>query len=207
VQGQTTAIRRSLTYRLAAPAIALLLLPGCGTFFGGGGPAPEIFDLTAPTVFDGRGRSRAQLLVPAPAAVAALSSTRIAVRPDPARIAYYPGAVWSDELPALVQLKLVRAFENSGRAQAAARPGESLAIDYQVIIDIRAFEIDIEAGVAHVELGVKLLDDTNGRVRASRVVTVRVPARADAAPEAVAALNAAADQALSEVVNWTVSTI
>jgi cholesterol transport system auxiliary component len=205
VKGKARVDRR--VSRLIGPALGLLL-SGCSTLIGAGGPPPDIYDLTSPAATDGTGgRVGAQLLVPPPGTVGALSSNRIAVRPDPARIAYYPGGVWSDELPALVQLKLVRAFENSGRARAVGRPGESLAIDFQVIVDIRAFEIDAATDTAHVELGVKLLDDSNGRVRATHRVDVRIPAATTTVDDAVASLDRAAGQALSEVVDWTATTL
>ncbi len=194
---------------VVAAACAALSLPACSTLVGAGGPVPDIFDISAPTEFEASARTGAQLLVPPPVAIGALATNRIAVRPDPSRIAYYPGGVWSDELPALVQLKLIHAFENSGLAKAVGRPGESLAIDYQVLVDLRAFEIDVVGGdTAHVALGVKLLDDRTGLVRASRIFVVRLPAPGADTPEgAVAALDAATDRAMSEVVAWTAATL
>jgi cholesterol transport system auxiliary component len=198
--------------RLTAVVAAMLLagfVGGCSTLLGGGGgKAPDIYDLSAPTSFDGiRGRTGAQLLVPVPAAIDALATPRLVVRQDGAQLAYYPGLTWSDDLPALVQAKLVRAFENSGRAKAVGRPGESLAIDYQVIVDIRSFELEADARTAHVELGVKLLDDRTGKVRATKVFDARVPAASDAAAEVVKAIDAAAGQAFTELVLWTAATI
>nr|WP_246329516.1 ABC-type transport auxiliary lipoprotein family protein [Chthonobacter rhizosphaerae] len=184
-------------------------LSACAALGGGGAP-PDIYDLTVPASIEdaGGGRTTAQILVPAPSAIDALNTTRVVVRPSGAQIAYFPGTSWSDELPSLVQAKLVRAFEDSGKAKAVGRPGESLAIDYQVIVDIRAFELDIAGGrTAHVALGVKLLDDRSGQVRATRVFDARVPARSDAPADAIAALDAAAGQAFTEIVAWTAGAI
>jgi cholesterol transport system auxiliary component len=192
---------------LAAPVLAAALA-GCSTLLGGGGKAPDVYDLTAPVDFKGlRGRTGAQLLVPVPTALEALATGRVVVRQDGSQLSYYPGISWSDDLPALVQTKLIRAFENSGRAKAVGRPGESLAIDYQVIVDIRAFELDSAGRTAHVELGVKLLDDRTGKVRATKIVDARVPAGSDAATAVVQAIDAAAGKALTEVVTWTAATI
>lgn len=206
--GRSVQISGGLAVRSVAAA-AMLALAGCSTLIGAGGPPPAIFDLAAPATFAAGGSTSAQLLVPPPSAVAALASNRIAVRPDPAQIAYYPAAVWSDELPAMLQLALVRAFENSGRVRAVGKPGDSLAIDYQVLVDVRAFEIDV-AGTdsARVVLGVKLLDDRTGRVRATRLVEATVPAGGtSSAEDAVAALDAAAGAAVSELVVWTAETL
>lgn len=193
--------------RVAALAFAMLFLSGCSTLVGSGGPAADIYDLAAPNGFESGRRTNAQLLVPPPSSVDALAGNLIAVRPDANRIAYFPRAVWSDELPSLLQLKLVRAFENSGRAKAVGRPGDSLAIDYQVLVDIRAFEIDVPSGGARVELGVRLLDDRTGRVRAAEVFTATAPGGTGGVGAAVTALDTAADQALRAIVDWTGRTI
>lgn len=193
--------------RLGFSALTAFGLAACSTL--GGGGAPDIYDLNAPSAFaDVTGRTSAQLLVPVPSALDALATNRVVVRPTTGQIAYYPKTTWSDELPALVQTKLVRAFENSGRAKAVGRPGESLAIDYQVIVDIRAFELDVAAGrSAHVALGVKLLDDRTGKVRATRIFDVSVPARTDSATDAVTALDEAAGKVFTEIVDWTATVI
>ena len=183
-------------------------LAGCSTL-AGSTPAPDIYDLSAPTDFQVvNGRANAQLLVPVPSAVDALATNRVVVRQAGGQISYFAATTWSDELPSLVQIKLLRAFENSGRARAVGRPGESLAIDYQIIVDIRAFELDVAGGrQATVELGVKLLDDRTGRVRASRVFTARAPSASDQPAAAVQALDRAAGEAMREIVDWTASTI
>ena len=195
--------------RRTASLAALLLtftLAGCSTLGLGSTPKPDaIFDLAVPTLFDGASRrSSAQLLVPMPNASDALSSARIAVRDDGGSLSYLPGVSWSDELPPLIQTVLVRAFENSGRVKAVGKPGESLAIDDQVIVDIRAFELDVTGSpAARVTLGVKLLDERTGKVRASRVFEVSRPSTSDQPKAAIAAIGEAASAAVAEVVVWT----
>lgn len=176
---------------------------------GSSGKPDALFDLAAPTSFDGAAkRSAVQLLVPVPDTSGALSSAHIAVRETGGSIAYLPGVSWSDQLPSLVQTTLVRAFENSGRFRAVGRPGESLAIDDQVIVDIRAFELNVTgAPTARVVLGVKLLDDRSGKVRTSRVFEVSRPAASDRPKDAIAAIDAAATAAVAEIVVWTTSAL
>lgn len=197
------------TGRRSAPLAALALtlaLGGCASLGFGDTPAPDkIYDIAAPASFDGvTRRSSAQLLVPMPSTNDALSTARIAVRGGGGAISYFPGVSWSGQLPALVQTTLVRAFENSGRVKAVGRPGESLAVDDQVIVDIRAFELDVTgAPTARVALGVKLLDDRTGKVRASRVVEASVAASSDQPKAAITAIDQAASKAVAEVVVWT----
>lgn len=196
---------------VSAAALCLAFaLAGCSTLGLASTPKPDdIYDLAAPTAFDGAARrSSAQLLVPLPSASDALASELIAVRSDGGAISYLPGVSWSDELPPLVQTIMVRAFENSGRVKAVGKPGESLAIDDQVIIDIRAFELDVTGSpTARVTLGVKLLDERTGKVRANRVFDVTRPSASDRPKDAIAALDRATSAAVADVVVWTASAL
>ena len=150
----------------AAGLAALLLaasLAGCASLVAGQPSA--IFDLTAPGDAAAE-RGNAQVLVPEPRAVRALDTDRIAARPDASQYAYLPGAVWSDRLPKLLQMRLVETLQNSGRARAVAVPGQGLLIDYQIVLDVRAFEYTAEGAVA--DFVVRVMDDRTGRVARSR---------------------------------------
>ena len=196
---------------VSAAALCLAFaLAGCSTLGLASTPKPDdIYDLAAPTAFDGATkRSSAQLLVPLPSASDALASEQIAVRSRGGSISYLPGVSWSDQLPPLVQTIMVRAFENSGRVKAVGKPGESLAIDDQVIVDIRAFELDVTGSpMARVTLGVKLLDERTGKVRANRVFDVTRPSSSDRPKDAIAALDLATSAAVADVVVWTASAL
>ena len=158
-----------------------------------------IYDLSAPENVPG-GRTGLQILVPQPTAVRALDSDRIAARPRPSEYAYLPDAVWSDQLPKLLQARLVQTLQNSGRVRAAAVPGQGLLIDYQLVLDIRAFELRDEGAVA--EFGVKLMDDTNGRVVRARSFRHVVPVASTDNATIVAALDAAMDEAFRDIARW-----
>lgn len=189
---------------LVLPLLLALGLGACSTLGLGttGGPQ-SLVDLAVPNGFEPGRRVSAQLLVPMPVSSDALASARVAVR-NGGSVSYLPAVAWSDQLPALVQTTLVRAFENSGRVKAVGRPGESLAIDDQVIVDIRAFELDVTSTpTARVALGIKLLDDRSGKVKASRVIETSRPAASDRPADALRALDEAASVAVSEVVTWT----
>ncbi len=202
-----------LAGRPTASLAALLLatiLAGCSTLGLGPTAKPDaIFDISVPTAFDGTvKKSSAQILVPTPNASDALSTSRIAVRAKGGSLSYLPGVSWSDQLPPLVQTIMVRAFENSGRVRAVGKPGESLAIDDQVIVDVRAFELDVTGSpAAHVTLGVKLLDERTGKVRATQVFDVSRPSASDRPKDAIVAIDQAASAAVSQVVAWTASAL
>jgi cholesterol transport system auxiliary component len=158
-----------------------------------------IFDLRAP----GRIASpqgSVQVLVPLPTTLKALDTDHIAARPTPAQYAYLPGVVWSDQLPRLLQARLVQTLQNSGRVRAAALPGQGLLIDYQMVVDIRAFELTDQGAAA--EFSVKLMDDKNGRVLRSKVFRHVTPVAATDAPNVVAGLNTAMSANFIEITRW-----
>ena len=75
-----------------------------------------------------------------------------------------------------MQARLAETFQRSGSFGGVGKPGEGLAIDYQVIAEIRAFEVGVDGGEqADVELFVRLLNDRNGVVRASRTFNASAP--------------------------------
>ena len=177
--------------------MALAALAGCAAI------VPQtpslIYDLTAPGDISSP-RGSLQILVPKPTTVQALDTNRIAARPGPSEYAYLPGAVWSDTLPNLIQARLVQTLQNSGRVRAAALPGQGLLIDYQLAVDIRAFEFNGDAAIA--EFAVKLMDESNGRVLRSRVFQSAVQVAATDNANVVTALDAAMDKAFTEITAW-----
>jgi cholesterol transport system auxiliary component len=175
-------------------------LAGCTSLIAGQPNA--IFDLTAPGEAV-RAQGHAQVLVPEPTTVHALDTDRIAARPGPSEYAYLPGAVWSDRLPKLLQTRLVETLQNSGRARAVAMPGSGLLIDFQVVVDIRAFEYTSEGAVA--DFVVRVMNDRNGRVIRTRGFRYVVPVTSGGTAGIVQALDQAMDQAFVEIANWALS--
>ncbi len=185
-----------------------LLLPGCAAL--GGDPPPlDTYELAAPVPETaGARRGRTQILIAEPIALKQLDGQDIVVKTSPGSIEFLQGAQWSDRLPKIVQAKLAESFQLSGRFGGVGKPGEGLAIDHQGATEIRAFEIRAGSGdQAYVELFVKLLNDRNGVVRASRVFSASTPVSGSGNDAFIAALDRAFGIAASEIVAWTVSEI
>lgn len=200
-------LKRGLTGVTGLLAVALLV--GCAAL-PGGGPAPlDTYMLTSPEPAQrGRSRSRTQILIAEPAALKALDGENIVVTPAPGTVQFLKGAQWGDRLPKVVQARLAETFQRSGRVGGVGRPGEGLAIDYQVIAEIRAFEIDLASGAtARVDLFVRVLNDRNGVVRASRSFTASVPVAGRGNDAYAAALDRAFGEVATEIVGWTVGVI
>jgi len=196
-----------VTRNVIAGLFATSLLSGCA-LLGSGTEPLDTYVLTAPIATPaGAARSRTQILVGEPTALKALDGENIVIKPSAGSIQYLKGAQWADRLPRVVQSRLAEAFQSSGRFGGVGKPGEGLAIDYQVIVEIRSFEIRLDGGRADVELMVRILNDRNGVVRASRVFNATAPAGGSGNDSFVAALDAAFARAAGEIVGWTASTI
>jgi cholesterol transport system auxiliary component len=185
-----------MTAALPACALAPLMVAA---------PPPAIFDLKAPTEVPVPAGTRAQILIPEPSALDALNTERIAARPTPLQYAYLPRAVWSSPLPSLVQARLMEAFQNTGRVRAVGLPGQGLLIHYQVILDIRAFEIADDHAL--VAFSVKLMNEETGEVVATRIVRAAAPISGTDTGAAVLALNAAMDHAFIETIGWVLARV
>jgi len=185
--------------------MAALALSGCAAL-PGGGPAPlDTYDLTSISAETaGPKRGRMQILVAEPGALKALDGENVVVRPSAGSVEFLKGAQWADRLPRVVQARLVEALQATGRLGGVGKPGEGLAIDYQVVTEIRAFEVRLDgAPRAEVALYVKLLNDRNGVVRAARAFSAAAPLGPGAGNDAyVAALDRAFAQVVRELVPW-----
>ena len=184
-----------------------LMLSGCA-LLGGGSKQLDTYELTAPSSDDGGGRSSRQILIAEPSALKALDGQDIVIKPAPGEIQFLKGAQWADRLPRIVQARLAETFQRSGNFKGVGKPGEGLAIDYQIIAEVRAFEIRVDGGErADVELFVRILNDRNGVVRASRIFEASAPVAGAGNNAYVSALDRAFGQAALEIVAWTDSLI
>lgn len=156
----------------------------------------------------GGGATRAQLLVPKPAALSALDTERIAVKPTAISLAYYDRVAWADTAPKVLQALLLESLQNTGRVGAVGLPGQSLLIDYQLVTEIRDFQAETFAGDrARVSVSVKILDDRNGRVVAERLFEATAPMAGDGPADAVEGVQRAADTLVSDIVAWVLATV
>jgi len=201
--GVTTTIIRAGQASLLA--LALFGLSGC---LGGGKAKDDTFALSAMPEVAGPAAKNRQILVPEPTALKALDSEQIVIRVTPSEIQYLAKARWNDRLPKMVQAKLIEAYENSGRLGGIGKPGQGLAIDFQIVTDIRAFQIEAAGGDhAHVEISVKVLNDRNGTVRAQKVFSADAPVSGTGNPSFVAALDAAFARVTQDIVGWTLKSM
>jgi cholesterol transport system auxiliary component len=172
----------------------------------GGCAAPAAlttFTLSAPEQpVSGPVRLPGLLLVSVPTAIQILSTERIVVRDQGGSLSLLPGVQWADQLPALLQSRLVATFENTSRLGSVSRPGDRVTPDYQINIEIRRFEIDARTGEAVVELSIRAVAEATGQIAHARVFRGSAPVAAIEGGAAIASLDAALSEVLLDIVRW-----
>jgi len=186
------------------------IIAGLERMTGGGAAAAAvaIYDLAAPTAFPPPTKApTAQLTVAEATGTLLYDTQKILVRPKAPQDPSFESARWSDTLPKLIQAKLLQSFENSKYLAAVARPLEGLNSDFQLLTEIRAFQITTAPDTAAVvELSAKILGE-NGRIKAQRVFRSTVPTKLTDAAAAAAALDQAFGAVAKDIVTWTAATI
>lgn len=201
--------RISHTRRAGIVAAALALsLGGCAGLLGGSKGPPPTYDLTAVQSFPRLSRApRGQLVIPEATALGVLDTEKIVVQPVAGEITALAEAQWVERLPKLLQIRIIQTFENASRLRAVGRPSDRITADYQLLLDIRAFQISVAAGpAAEVEIAAKIVNERSGRIFAARVFRTSVPGGTDGAA-AVAALDEAFHRAAVDLVLWVTAII
>lgn len=185
------------------------LLVGCSTV-----AVKQTFDLSTARLSvinqpKGAMRKPVQILITNPSALKTLDGQDIMVQNNSASISYLKNSQWADRLPNLVQARLVQAFEDTNSLAGVGRPGDGLAINYQIISDIRIFGINASHSpqMAEVEIAIKILDDRTGSVRATQIFKQQVAATGMDNDAYAKAMEAAFSEVVSQIVNWTISKV
>ncbi len=186
------------------------LLGGLEKLTGTGTPAPgpAVYDLAPATSFPQLDKTiKAQLVVPDPSALILFDTQKILTRSGAGTYAPIDKAQWADNLPKLVQARMVQSFENARQLSAVSRPLDTLNADYRLELAIRSFQIATEPSPhAVIEITARLVSD-KGSVAGAQLFTVSIPAKSTEAADAVAALDQAFAQVAGDIVRWTVDTI
>ena len=169
---------------------------------------PIVYDLTAPRDFPGVKKTPSgQFSVAEPTAVLMFDTQKILVRPGGSEGPTFANAKWSDNIPKLLQARIIQSFENANLLRSVARPIDGLTASHQIIIDIRSFQLSVAAApVAEVEFSAKVLGD-NGKIIDAKIFRATVPAAAADAPAAAAALDNAFGKTAAELVVWAAGLI
>ncbi len=186
------------------------LIGGLENLAGTGTPkrGPPIYDLSAATAFPQIGKTiKAQLVVPDTGALILFDTQKILIRGGDGTYSTIDNAQWADNLPKLIQARVVQSFENAHQLSAVSRPLDQLTAEYRLKLAIRNFQIDAEPSAkALVDLTARLVND-KGVVTGARQFTASIPAKSTEGPDAAAALSEAFAKVAGEIVLWTVGAI
>ncbi len=171
----------------------------------GGGTQPQkiTYDLLAAKGFDPPAKAiKGQLVLSEPTAVAMLETQRMLFSPS----RDYPDFaefVWADSIPKLIQARLIESFENYDIAHAPLRSTDVGQADYQLLINVRRFQIATDPqAAAQIGLSARIVDK-DGKVVASQLFVQSQKFKSLEPVTAVAAFNDAFARLAKDVIAWT----
>jgi len=85
--------------------------------------------------------------------------------------------------------------------------GPAANADYEVDLDIRAFELDAETKEVHVDVAAWVVSLGSGRIRADQIFTLRTPVASTDAADVAAAMDQAASTVMTEIVKFVARTL
>ena len=123
------------------------------------------------------------------------------------QIAALGNAKWTDRLPKLMQARIIQSFENNGSLGQVNRPVEGSTPEFQLLIDIRRFQIvSVPEPTADAEISAKLVA-SDGRVIAAQIFDAKVPAKTQGEADAAKALNQTFKKLAPSLMSWTADMI
>ncbi|MFT3731627.1 MAG: MlaD family protein [Hyphomicrobium sp.] len=147
-----------------------------------------------------------QLVVPEPDVVGSVFNDQVAVVTPTGDRSTAIVAKWPDTLSRVVQSRVVQSFENAGYMKVLGHQPDTLKVDYQLIIDLRSFQIVAsQSPTAEIAFSAKIVGES-GQILGAKLFTASVPATLSDETSAAAALNEAFDKVVSDLVVWTCKT-
>jgi cholesterol transport system auxiliary component len=177
-------------FKWAVAAVVALALGACAS------SPSTIYDLTAARPPAARPFG-AQIQIGQPVATLDLDSERILVR-DGLNLSLLPGGRWPQQLSSLFRARLVQTFQNAGLARSLA--GDGARADYELDLDIRAFELDAPTSQVHVDVAARIVALNSGRVADVEIFTTREPVASTDAAAVAAALDRASSTVMTKIV-------
>ncbi len=144
------------------------------------------------------------LIVENPGASRAYDTTKIAVSPSRGRIEYFGGGEWASRAPVVLQMAVIRGFEDSGRILSVGNRSDIAISDFALQMDIRRIDLDVSGGGRVARLNVYArLTNGRGKVVAANVFSESAPASTAEGDDVAAAFDTAFKGVVADVVSWT----
>ena len=173
---------------------------------GSSNPAQQpIYDLKAATGFPAPPEKAPDwlLVVPEPTTLMAFNVDKILLQPAEGESVPVADARWGDNLPILFQARLIESFENASYARSVSRSRDGITSDFQLLIDIRSFQISTASEpTAEIDFIAKLVDN-DGKIIDASTFQGSAPVSGTDAAAYVKALDEVFAKLMTELVEWT----
>lgn len=179
----------------------------------GGSTSPAempVYDLAAATSFPpGPAESPSWLLVvPEPTTLMGFNTDKILLQPSEGESVPVANARWGDNVPILVQAKVIQSFENAGLAKSVSRTRDGAAGDYQLILDIRSFQISTSAQPATAEIDfIAKLVDKDGKIVNASTFQGSAPVKGEGPHAYVNAVDEAFVKLAQDLIGWVTTAL
>jgi phospholipid/cholesterol/gamma-HCH transport system substrate-binding protein len=148
-----------------------------------------------------------QLLIPEPSTLMGFNTDKILTQPGPDESLPLENAEWSDNLPVLVQAKVLQTFENAGYARSVSGSRDGFANNFELLINIRNFHVSTQDGaLAEISFLVRL-QDQNGEIVASKLFKGSTTANGTDTRAYVDALSEVFGKLQLELLEWTTASL
>ncbi len=193
--------------RVLVAATAVLALGGCVRLLPESTPS-DIYRLTLPpsTADVSRTFGNPTVMVGRPGG-GPLGADDIIVSQSADSLAVAAGARWASPAREMVQDYIIEMLEREAPSISPLRPGDGMAADYDLALDIRHFEAEYDRGMEaapliHVAIGARLIDEARD-LQASSVFSASERAGSNRMGSIVEAFDRATAQTVDTLADWT----
>ena len=167
-----------------------------------------IFDLAAPTSFPAAIQKGSwSLVIGEPTVQLAFNTDKIMLETETGQTKMMEDGRWSDNLPNLMQSKLLQSFENAGLGDVVSKSSFGETEGASLNVDVRRFHLNVSGEPqAIVQLYVKL-SGGDGKVIANKLFEGRMDATGLSPVEASAALQGAFQKTVVDIMSWVVGAL
>ena len=168
-----------------------------------------IYDLAAATDFPAPPQQPPAwlLVVPEPTTLMGFNTDKILLQPAAGESVPVADARWGDNLPILFQAKLIQSFENASYSRSVSRTRDNVTGDYQLLIDIRSFQVSTAAEpTAEIDFVAKILDK-DGKIANASTFQGNAPVTGTDAKAYVNALDGVFAKLMTDLIEWTTTAL